>query len=362
MMNQDELLDVVIIGGGPAAYSASLYTARYRLKHVVFEGTEAGGQLLKTTHIENYPGVGKCNGYELVIGMPAETKEANRKEEGVVQGSLNGDDSKARANFVTGFRSDALDQGAQIISETVTRLDLQTRPFIVYYGEGKQVRTHSLILATGAIPRQLVMPSNPKDRPFFNLLTCAVCDGRLPHFKNRAVAVLGGGDSACEDAIFLAKTSFPVYLIHRSDRFRASAVMLKRARETPGVVFLTHTIVVDAFYDEKYEPIDSAGKKKTKLNAFNALRLRGPNAERDLPVSGLFFAIGHDPATALVKGQLDLTPEGYIKIIPGTETATSIEGVAGAGDCQDSKYRQAVRAISSGCEAAFNINRYLLEH
>jgi thioredoxin reductase (NADPH) len=172
-----------------------------------------------------------------------------------------------------------------------------------------------------------------------------------------------------EDAIFLAKTSKPVYIIQRNDRFRASAVMLKRARETEGVVFLTHTVVTDAFYDDKYEPSDM--KKKPSYRYMNALRLArtdgGVHSHPDikdgvLPLAGLFFAIGHDPATKLVKGQLELNEEGYIKIIAGTDTATSIPGVHASGDCQDFKYRQAVRAISSGCEAAMNVNRWLIEH
>jgi len=258
-----------------------------------------------------------------------------------------------------------------VLSENATRLELGALPFKVHTNEGKTVLTKAIILATGATPRQLPMPSNDVSKPFFNLLTCAVCDGRHPHFKKRSVAVNGGGDSAMEDAIFLAKTSKPVYVIVRSDKFRASAVMLKRAQATEGVVFLTHTVVVDAFFDEKYEVLES-GRKRPGYKYFNAMKLKrtdgGAHSHPDisadgiLPTSGLFFAIGHDPTTGLVKGQLELNEDGYIRILPGTDTATSVPGVHASGDCQDFKYRQAVRAISSGCEAAMNVNHWLITH
>jgi len=259
-----------------------------------------------------------------------------------------------------------------VVSENVTRVELGARPFTVHTGDGKSVKARSIILATGATPRRLVMPSDDQAAPYFNLMTCAVCDGRHPHFKNKAVAVVGGGDAAMEDAIFLAKTSAPVYLIHRSATFRASPVMTKRARETPGVVFLTWTTVTDAFFDAAKEPKPDGKKRPTTLKHANVLRLARtdgkptfegtPDGKELLTVAGLFFAIGHTPTTGLVKGQVALDHEGYIKIKPGTDTETSVAGVHAAGDCQDFKYRQAVRAISSGCEASMNIFRWLNEN
>ncbi|KAF9431613.1 thioredoxin-disulfide reductase [Entomortierella beljakovae] len=308
---------VIIIGSGPAGHTAAVYLARANLKPVMFEGMMAngfapGGQLTTTTDVENYP------------GFP----------EGIMGGEM-----------MEKFREQSIRFGTTIHTETIAKINLKTRP-IKLWREGEEDNEEptdtadSIIIATGASARRMHLEG---ENTYWQagISACAVCDGAAPIFKNKVLAVVGGGDSAAEEAIYLTK-----YV--RRDRLRASKVMATRLSNHRKVTILYNTI-----------PIVCKGDG----NLLNSLELQHTITKevQTMEVNGLFYAIGHDPATALFKGQLDLDEDGYVKTIPGS-TKTNVPGVFAAGDVQDKKYRQAITSAGTGCMAALESERWLEEH
>ncbi|XP_075656513.1 thioredoxin reductase 2-like isoform X2 [Castanea sativa] len=314
-----------IIGSGPAAHTAAIYASRAELKPILFEGwmangIAAGGQLTTTTEVENFPGFPDgINGIELM--------DCCRKQ--------------------------SLRFGTQILTETVNKVDFSTTPFKVFT-DSKTVIANSIIVATGAVAKRLDFPgSGEGPGGFWNrgISACAVCDGAAPIFRNRPLGVIGGGDSAMEEATFLTKYGSIVYIIHRRDTFRASKIMQQRVLTNPKIQVLWNSVVVGAYGDEN-----------TNNRVLGGLKVKNvlSGEVSDLKVSGLFFAIGHEPATKFLDGQIELDSGGYVVTKPGT-TQTSVPGVFAAGDVQDKKYRQAVTAASTGCMAALEAEHYLQE-
>lgn len=300
---------VIIIGSGPAGYTAAIYAARANLAPLLFTGTQPGGQLMLTTLVENYPG--------FVDGlMGPELMEA--------------------------FRKQAERFGTEMIGEDVTAVDFTVRPLVVRAGD-VEYRSHTVIVATGATARRLGLEAEAKLMGR-GVSTCATCDGFF--FKDQDIMVVGGGDSAMEEALYLARLGRSVTVVHRRDTLRASKIMQERAFKHPKIRFIWNSVVEDI--------LDPAQGRVT------AVRLRhvvtGEVTEH--PVDGLFIAIGHEPNTALFRGQLELLPNGYIRVEAGT-TRTSVPGVFAAGDVQDFTYRQAVTAAATGCMAALEAERYL---
>jgi len=311
-----------IVGSGPAAHTAAIYTARAELKPILFEGWMAngiapGGQLTTTTDVENFPGFPQG-----IMGMDLTEK----------------------------FKEQSVRFGTRVFTETVVRLDLSVRPFRVYT-DTKQVDADTVIIATGAVAKRLDFPgAGEGEDGFWNrgISACAVCDGAAPIFRNRPLAVIGGGDSAMEEANFLTKYGSKVYIIHRRDAFRASKIMQKRTLDNPKIEVIWNTEVLKA-----------SGNESGSLSGLN-LRNTVTDEVSVLEVSGLFFAIGHEPATKFLEGQLELDSAGYIVTKPGT-TQTNIPGVFAAGDVQDKKWRQAITAAGTGCMAALEAEHYLQE-
>ena len=303
--------EVIVIGSGPAGLTAALYSARANLKPLLIEGLEAGGQLMLTTMVENWPGF----------------------RDGIMGPDL-----------MTEMRVQAERFGTEVLQGNVTSVDLRNRPFTVTLQDGQKITTAALIIATGASARWLDIGSDRK-LSGHGVSTCATCDGYF--FRGRPIAVVGGGDSAMEEAIYLTKFASKVTVIHRRDTLRASKIMQDKAFANPKIDFIWNAEVVD---------VHDLGKGEvTGIVIRNTL-----NGEQHvLAVDGLFIAIGHTPNTALFTGQVELDAAGYVVTHDGTKT--SVPGVFAAGDVQDHVYRQAVTAAGSGCMAAIDAERYL-EH
>jgi thioredoxin reductase (NADPH) len=300
---------VIVIGGGPAGYTAALYSARANLRPLVIEGFQWGGQLMITSDVENYPG------YPDGVLGPEMMQE---------------------------FRYQAERFGAEFLTDNVTRVDFSERPFRVWVGDD-EYRAEAVIVATGATARQLGLESE-RSLQGRGVTYCATCDGAF--YRDQDVVVVGGGDSAMEEATFLTKFASKVTLIHRRDEFRASQIMIDRARANEKVELLTPYVVEEVLAGDD-------GKMRAVV-----LRNADSDETRELPASGLFVAIGHDPTTALFLDQLDHDDAGYLVTRPGT-TETNVPGVFAAGDVQDHTYRQAVTAAGSGCMAALDAERFL---
>jgi thioredoxin reductase (NADPH) len=305
----DDLRKVIVIGGGPAGYTAALYSARANLRPLVIEGFQWGGQLMITSDVENYPG------YPDGVLGPEMMQE---------------------------FRYQAERFGAEFLTDNVTRVDFSERPFRVWVGDD-EYRAEAVIVATGATARQLGLESE-RSLQGRGVTYCATCDGAF--YRDQDVVVVGGGDSAMEEATFLTKFASKVTLIHRRDEFRASQIMIDRARANEKVELLTPYVVEEVLAGDD-------GKMRAVV-----LRNADSDETRELPASGLFVAIGHDPTTALFLDQLDHDDAGYLVTRPGT-TETNVPGVFAAGDVQDHTYRQAVTAAGSGCMAALDAERFL---
>jgi thioredoxin reductase (NADPH) len=298
---------VIIIGSGPAGLTAAIYTSRAMLKPLCIEGEEAGGQLMITSDVENYPGFAEgITGPEL---MAIKRKQAERF-------------------------------GTRFITQNVTKVDFSKRPFKVWIGE-KEFQSHSIIVSTGASARYLGLPSE-KRLQGKGVSACATCDGAF--FKNVDVAIIGGGDTAMEEAMFLTRFAKTVYIIHRRDHFRASKIMADRAKNHPKIKIIWNSEVVEVLGDK--------GVTGLKLQD----TVNGKTSE--LKVEGMFVAIGHKPNTDVFGGQLEKNETGYLITKPGS-TYTSVEGVFAAGDVQDHVYRQAVTAAGTGCMAAIDAERWL---
>jgi thioredoxin reductase (NADPH) len=300
--------DVVVVGSGPAGYTAALYAARANLDVLVFQGFEVGGQLMLTSDVENYPGY----------------------KDGVMGPDMMDD-----------FEAQASRFGAEMRPENVERVDLSGRPFRVWAeGEEEPTLARAVVIATGAQARWLGLPGEQRLMGR-GVSGCATCDGFF--FKDKRVAVVGGGDTAMEEALFLTKYAGEVLIIHRRDEFRASKIMLERARNNPKVTFITDTVVEDVLGEESVEGIRIKNLKTGE--------------ERELEVDGFFAAIGHEPATGIFKGQLEMDEGGYV--LQREHTMTSVPGVFAAGDVSDKRYRQAVTAAGDGCRAAIDAERWL---
>ncbi|MEB3190153.1 MAG: thioredoxin-disulfide reductase [Snowella sp.] len=315
-MTTSTVENVVIIGSGPAGYTAAIYAARANLKPVMFEGLQAGGipggQLMTTTEVENFPGFPEgVTGPELMERMKAQ----------------------------------AVRWGTECYTEDVSSVDLQQRPFVIRSAD-REVTANSVIIATGATAKRLHLP---KEAEFWSngISACAICDGASPIFNNVPLAVIGGGDSAAEEAVYLTKYGSHVHLLVRRGEMRASKAMQDRVLANPKITVHWHT-----------EPVDVFGSNQ-RLDGIQ-VRDRQTGELRELAVKGLFYAIGHNPNTGLFQGQLELDAVGYIAVKPGT-VATSIEGVFAAGDVQDHEYRQAITAAGTGCMAALLAERWLSE-
>ncbi len=300
---------VIIIGSGPAGYTAAIYAARANLAPLQLTGFQPGGQLMLTTLVENYPGFA-----DGIDGPP----------------------------LMETFKKQAERFGTEMIPEDVTAIDVSRRPFTVTAAD-MAYEAQTVIIATGASAKLLGLDSETKLMGR-GVSTCATCDGFF--FKDQNIMVVGGGDSAVEEALYLSRLGRKVDVVHRRDSLRASKIMQDRAFKNPKI---------EVVWDSEVEEIADVDKGKV-----TAVRLRnvktGARAER--PIDGLFIAIGHDPNTEIFRGQIELLPNGYIKVAPGT-TRTSVPGVFAAGDVQDFTYRQAVTAAGSGCMAALEAERYL---
>lgn len=306
-----ERVKCLIIGSGPAGYTAGIYAARANLHPVLYEGLQVGGQLTTTTVIENYPGY-------------PEGIDANEMMEQL--------------------RSQALRFGTDIRSGSVSSVDLHTRPFRLIIDGKEELEADSLIIATGSTARYLGLDDEQKYRGK-GVSVCATCDGFF--FRKKKVAVVGGGDTACEEALYLSQLCEKVYLIVRKNYLRASDIMKKRVADKENIEVLFEYNTTGLFGEQKLEGAHLVYKKGEK-----------DEENRDLPIDGFFLAIGHTPNTSLFKGQIELDENGYI-VTDGITTLTSVDGVFAAGDVADPRYQQAITAAASGCKAAVDAEQFL---
>jgi thioredoxin reductase (NADPH) len=343
---------LVIIGSGPAGWSAATYAARAQLRPLVYEGaiTEknrmAGtlplGQLALTSEVENYAGFPAGNlGAFLDSALPKERRQMMPPHEG---------------HGVTGpelmelMRQQAVNFGTRIVTDDITRVDFSQRPFRLFPAEGGEVEAQCVIVATGASANWLGLPSEEhfKNR---GVSACAVCDGALPRFRGQPLVVVGGGDSAVEEATYLTKFASMVHLVHRRDALRASKIMAQRAFANPKITIHFDSALAEVLGD------DTRGVTGVRLAS-----TKDSGRETTLDVVGVFLAIGHTPNTAFLDGQLELTPKQYIVWKQHFRTDTSVEGVFAAGDVADDYYRQAISAAGTGCMAALDAERWLAHH
>jgi thioredoxin reductase (NADPH) len=317
-MTEDRIEDVVIIGSGPAAWTAAIYAARARLAPLVFEGAPSremipGGQLMFTTEVENYPGFQEgVDGQTLMMTMKAQAERFDTR----------------------------------VITDDIVEVEGDKSPFLLRSAEGQEVRARAVIVATGARANWMGLPNEERlAQAGGGVSACAVCDGALPAFRDQVLAVVGGGDSAMEEATYLTKFAREVVIIHRRDEFRASPIMAERALANPKIRVEWNTVVTEVLGDD----------------FITGIRIKDTvtGEERDIEVGGLFMAIGHTPNTAFLEGKLERDPAGYLVTPKPWRTETSVEGIYAAGDVMDPYYRQAVTAAGTGCMAALEAERWL---
>ncbi|HEV2236217.1 MAG TPA: thioredoxin-disulfide reductase [Ktedonobacterales bacterium] len=304
------LYDVVIVGSGPAGYTAAIYAARANLRTLVLQGEQHGGQLMITSDVENYPG------FENAIGGP---------------------------QLMAEFEKQARRFGATLVARDVARVDFSRRPFTLWIGHGAKEQAYqgrAVIVATGASAKWLGLPNEARLQGR-GVSGCATCDGFF--FRGKPLAVVGGGDTAMEEALFLTRYANDIILIHRRDHFRASKIMLDRVRHHPKITIRTDAAVADVLGDQAVTGV--------------AVRDLKTGATETLPVQGLFVAIGHEPNTSVFRGHLDMDAQGYL--LTRQHTMTNVPGVFAAGDVVDHRYRQAVTAAGDGCRAAIDAERWL---
>ena len=304
--------NLVIVGSGPAGYTAAIYAARAQLNPLIYEGSvTAGGALMNTTEVENFPGFA----------------------EGIMGPDL-----------MDAMRKQALRFEAELITDDIVEMDLKSKVKVLIDGTGRKIEAKAVILAMGSAYREIGL-TNEKRLSGRGVSWCATCDGFF--FRNQNIAVVGGGDSAMEEANFLTKFADKVTLIHRRDTLKASKIMAERAQANPKIEFLWNSEVVDVLGEDKVSGLSIRNTVSGDLSV--------------LAATGLFVAIGHDPRSELVKGQVSLDDEGYVKVGQGS-TKTNLEGVFACGDLVDHTYRQAITAAGSGCAAALDAERFLSEH
>lgn len=342
MSKQDQVEKVIIVGSGPAGWTAAIYAARANLSPLVFAGRPKtipatllpGGQLMLTTEVENYPG--------FPHGVTGPKLMAYFEQQAVRFGTRIVTDHGQHPDVSNP------DDGHSYSYHDCARVDLSQRPFVVESEDQTQYRAHSVIIATGATANWLNLPNEQRlAQSGGGVSACAVCDGALPVFRDKVLAVVGGGDSAVEEASYLTKFASKVWMIHRRNELRASKIMAERAKSNHKIGFQWNKVVTDVLGDQM----------------ISGVRLRDTmtNQESTLEVGGLFMAIGHTPATSFLKGQLELDAKQYIKLADPYRSTTSVEGVFAAGDCVDSVYRQAITAAGMGCKAAIDAERWLAD-
>ncbi|MCQ2277265.1 MAG: thioredoxin-disulfide reductase [Bacteroidales bacterium] len=311
-----EHVKCLIIGAGPAGYTAGIYTSRADLKPLLIEGMQPGGQLTITNEVENFPGYPEGSSGPVIM-----------------------DD----------IRNQALRVGTEMRSGMITKVDFSSRPFHCWLDDEQEIIADTVIVATGANARWIGMPSEQKFRGF-GVSTCATCDGNF--FRNKTTVVIGGGDTALEDALYLSQLCTKVYIVHRRDQFRGTAALQRQLLNTENIEVVWNTV-----------PVDIIGEQKGFIKKVTGLQVRNvqTNEERTLEVDGVFEAIGVTPVSDIFKGQLDMNEQGYIITQPGTGR-TNVEGVFAAGDVQDPNYRQAIVAAASGAVAGIEASRFLMEH
>lgn len=310
---KDNMVKVLIIGSGPAGYTAGIYAGRANLSPMIYEGEQPGGQLTQTTEIENFPGYPQgVDGNEMMSHL----------------------------------REQAMRFGAEIRSRKIVKVDFSQRPFKCEDDKGETVEAESVIISTGASAKYLGIADEEKYRGL-GVSACATCDGFF--YRKKRVAVVGGGDTACEEALYLSTLAEKVYMIVRKDYLRASDVMRRRVKDRENIEILFNCNAEGLYGEDGVEGV-------------HVVRHLGTEAEErfDLPVEGFFLAIGHRPNTEIFRGQIDIDAEGYI-IVDSPTTKTNVEGVFAAGDCADPIYRQAVSAAGTGCRAAIDAERFLLD-
>jgi thioredoxin reductase (NADPH) len=353
--------NVVIIGSGPAGWTAAIYAARANLKPLVYEGAVSEenrvrntlplGQLALTTEVENFPTWPAADS-ETLAQFSRSALPADRfgNLEGYYKGkrALHGKRSAIGPEIMEYMRQQAVNFGTRIVTDDIVRVHFQRHPFVLTSLEGNSVETRTVIISTGARANYLGLPSEAR---FTNngVSACAVCDGALPRFRDRPLVVVGGGDSAVEEGTYLTKFANPVYLVHRRDQLRASKIMQQRALDNPRIKPKWNRVVEEVLGTEE--------------DGVTAVRLKSTvdGATEEVACSGMFLAIGHTPNTDFLKGQVEMTPEGYVRWTTPQRTYTSVAGVFAAGDVADSYYRQAVTAAGTGCMAALDAERWLAE-
>lgn len=340
---------IVIIGSGPAGWTAAIYAARAELQPLVFEGAITNenrmngtlplGQLYLTTEVENYPGFpsGDLTGY-VHDALNPERRPYRHSSHGI-----------SGPELMELMRQQALNFGTRIITDDIVSVDFSGRPFRLNALGGETVEAACVIIATGARANYLGLPSEDKFKNH-GVTACAVCDGALPRYRNKSLVVVGGGDSAVEEATYLTKYASKVHLVHRRDELRASKIMAERAMANPKIEMVWNHAVDEVLGDDK--------------SGVTGVRLKSTvdESKHEREATGMFLAIGHTPNTAFVGGQLELTAKKYVKWTVPFRTNTSVEGVFAAGDVADDYYRQAVTAAGTGCQAALDAERWLAHH